>query len=73
MSRLCRRTFTFTVVLSLFMLVLVPMGYGMTTAHHGSQVAALPSVAATGPTLPPYPWEGLTGPTLPPYPWEGIV
>jgi hypothetical protein len=73
MSRLCQHTFTLTVVLSLVMLVLVPMGFGVTTAHQGSPAAALPSVAATGPTLPPLPWDGMTGPTLPPLPWDGIV
>jgi hypothetical protein len=71
MFRHCRCTFTFFVVLSLFMLVLVPMGSGV-TASNGSHVTALPTVA-TGPTLPPYPWEGFTGPTLPPYPWEGFT
>jgi hypothetical protein len=72
MSRLCQRTFTLAVVLSLSMLVLVPMGFGA-TAHAGS------NPAMTGPTMPPYPWEGLaavsatadTGPTLPPIPWCG--
>jgi hypothetical protein len=80
MSRLCQRKFTFTAVLSLSMLVLVPMGYGA-TALHGSQATATAAVAATGPTLPPLPWCGIadvppvtaTGPTLPPLPWCGIV
>jgi len=73
MSQRFQHTLTFTAVLSLFMLVMVPVGSAAITAHHGSQAAALPPVAATGPTMPPYPWEGLTGPTMPPYPWEGIV
>jgi len=73
MSRLPQRTFMLALVLSLSMLVLVPMGYGATLAHTGS------GAAMTGPTMPPYPWEGLaavsatadTGPTLPPIPWCG--
>jgi hypothetical protein len=60
---------TFAVVLSLFTLMLVPMGSGATT----SRSAGLSTVAETGPTLPPLPWCGLTGPTLPPLPWDGIV
>ena len=63
MPRLCQRSFTFAVVLCLFMLVMVPMGYGATNAQNGS-VAVLSAVADTGPTLPPLPWCGLTGPTV---------
>ena len=70
MPRFCQRTFTLVVMLSLFALVLVPMG---SVAGSGSHV----TLTATGPTLPPPPWEGIagqkTGPTLPPPPWEGIV
>jgi hypothetical protein len=73
MSQLCQRTFALAAVLCVTTLVLVPTGYVATVALAGS------AVAKTGPTLPPYPWEGLaavtapaaTGPTLPPYPWCG--
>jgi hypothetical protein len=55
MTRLRQRTITFSVVLCLFTLVLVPMGYGSTMPQNG---AVLSTVADTGPTLPPLPWCG---------------
>jgi hypothetical protein len=72
MIRLCQRTLKLPVVLGLFTLVLVPVGYGSTMPQN-SGAAVLSAVAETGPTLPPLPWCGLTGPTLPPLPWDGIV
>jgi len=70
MPRFGQRTFAFAVVLSLCALVLVPTGFAVESTHV--------SVARTGPTLPPQPWDGVaptskTGPTLPPQPWDGIV
>ena len=35
----------------------------------------VPATVASGPTLPPQPWENVqvaSGPTLPPQPWENI-
>jgi hypothetical protein len=57
MPRLRLRTLTFSFVLSLFTMVLVPMGYGSTMAPNSSS-AVLSTVADTGPTLPPLPWCG---------------
>ena len=82
MSQLSQRTLASAFVLSLFALVLVPMGSGSATAAaNAAYPAVLASVAVTGPTLPPIPWCGVaaglstagTGPTLPPIPWDGIV
>jgi hypothetical protein len=76
MPRFFQRKFTCPVVFSIAMLVFAPAGFGSLVSHNGCTVNS-----GTGPTLPPYPWDGLaaipafagTGPTLPPYPWDGLA
>ena len=76
MRRFSQSKFTFAVVLCMSMLVLVPSGYASVVPQNGWSDSL-----RTGPTLPPYPWDGLaaipafagTGPTLPPYPWDGLA
>ena len=55
MSQLCQRTFALAAVLCLAMLV--PGRHSATVAHTAS-AATITAAAATGPTLPPYPWCG---------------
>jgi len=53
MSQLYQRTFALAAVLCVTMLV--PGGRSATVAHTAATITA---AAATGPTLPPYPWCG---------------
>lgn len=74
-----QRTFPFILVVSLFALVLaLPVSaagssHPVTVVATGPTLPPIPWDGLTGPTLPPIPWDGLTGPTLPPIPWDGLT
>jgi len=78
MSRLLENKLMFAAVLALFALACAANALqGAGVPVHSHKLLAEPVNVASGPTLPPDPWDGnvtiASGPTLPPDPWDGNV